>query len=110
MDGRPDRSLLGVSDAARSATTLHGLSDGVARTDHGQRRFGSLRERAFLTLISTTGLRSCAIGHARLSDVWQEGAVPTTLRFVEKNAQIRTMTQATTTLYVAVVVARGVQH
>ena len=52
------------------------------------------RERAYLTLVSTTGLRSCAIGHARLGDVWDDGKgeVRQRIRFLEKNTEVRLVT------------------
>jgi integrase len=52
------------------------------------------RERAYLELVSTTGLRSCAIGFARLADVWDPDCAEVRARvhFTEKNNQLRTVT------------------
>lgn len=48
-------------------------------------------ERAFLCLVSSTGLRACAIGAARVSDVWSATTGHTLDRFdfEEKNSQTR---------------------
>ena len=50
-------------------------------------------ERAFLALVSTTGLRACAIGAARVADVWcaASAQVRDTFTFDEKNSQVRTV-------------------
>lgn len=52
----------------------------------------TVRERAFLALVSTTGLRSCAIGMARVTDVWDERReeVLPRVSLVEKNSEVRT--------------------
>ena len=51
------------------------------------------RERAFLALVSTTGLRACAVGAARVADVWCQdtGRLRECFHFLEKNCEIRTV-------------------
>lgn len=52
------------------------------------------RERALILLLSTTGLRSCALGHAMVKDVWDgdRREVRHRIAFAEKNSQLRTIT------------------
>jgi integrase len=54
----------------------------------------SKAERAFLTLVSTTGLRSCALAAARVADVWDDHRceVRQRVHFLEKNSVVRTVT------------------
>lgn len=52
------------------------------------------RERALVALLSTTGVRCCAVGAALLTDVWdaERGEVRPRVHFREKNSQVRTVT------------------
>ena len=52
------------------------------------------RERAYLALLTTTGVRTCAVAWARVGDVWDaaRGEVRPQVRLREKNGDVRTLT------------------
>lgn len=89
-EAHPDRYAVGPRDPTTVREPPPLTEVDVARLEAACRTHA---ERAFLALVSTTGLRACAIGAARVADVFctETQRVRDSFTFDEKNSQVRTV-------------------